>query len=206
MAKTADRMGYITVSDSDVNDIINRSRKVRDIELSLGSDTQPAAVSSIERESVRKFSQGVTNEKAKKDYEIEKRNKRQYVKKVIQLSLFVAIMLVVGAFFAVVLYYQAKLSDLSTENANAKDRISTLKQDIVSAEEENNGITDMDSIRAIAIAMGMQDPDANQVVTLNYQREDNLESAVRYDNGVIDTDALSEATGDLAEYYRGSNQ
>ena len=62
----------------------------------------------------------------------------------------------------------------------------------------------MDTIRAQALALGMQDPNANQVVTIPMPSGDKLETVIVYDENGVSTDAYDHAVTGLQEYYLGN--
>ena len=108
----------------------------------------------------------------------------------------------VSALLILMMYPQTQLAEMSRDNSNAKVRINRLKNDILDAEEEANGVSDMDRIREQALALGMQDPNQNQVINLPVPRNDSLKTIVSYDSYGISEEALDSAVGSLTEYYR----
>lgn len=108
----------------------------------------------------------------------------------------------VSALLILMMYPQTQLAEMSRDNAAAKDRIADLKNEILDAEEEANGVSDMDRIRAQALALGMQDPTQNQVVNLPIPRNDSLKTIVSYDAYGISEEALDSAVASLTDYYR----
>ncbi|MFA5727114.1 MAG: hypothetical protein WC886_05690, partial [Saccharofermentanaceae bacterium] len=66
------------------------------------------------------------------------------------------------------------------------------------------GITDMDVIRSQALALGMQDPNANQLVILPMPGNDKLITVEAYDEDGISEEALENSINNLAEYYRNN--
>ena len=99
------------------------------------------------------------------------------------------------------LFPQTELSELARDNSNLKDGINTVKRQIVSAEENANGITDMDTVRAQALQLGMQDPNQNQVVNLPISNNDSLKTVVPYDTYGVNDDVLRVNQDALEEYY-----
>ena len=79
-----------------------------------------------------------------------------------------------------------------------------MRQQIVDAEEGVSGITDMDVIRSQALALGMQDPNANQLVILPMPGNDKLITVEAYDEDGISEEALENSINNLAEYYRNN--
>ncbi|MCQ2533665.1 MAG: hypothetical protein MJ172_03755 [Clostridia bacterium] len=117
-------------------------------------------------------------------------------------SIICFIIVVAGVLMMLVLYPQAQLSELSRSNSEAKDRISALKQELSDVEENNNGITDMDIIKSQALALGMQEPNANQVVTVPMPKEDKFITMSGYSADGVSEEAYNAAIQNLAEYYQ----
>ena len=117
---------------------------------------------------------------------------------------FVSVMLIVliGVFVMLLLYPQTELSELARDNSNLKDEINTLKTQILDAEENANQITDMDTVRAQALALGMQDPNQNQVVNLPVPNNDSLKTVVTYNTDGINDEMLADSEDALAAYYQ----
>ena len=99
------------------------------------------------------------------------------------------------------LYPQTEVSELARDNSNLKDQINTTKREIVNAEENANGIADMDVIRAQAIALGMQDPNQNQVINLPLPNTDSLKTKANYSSDGINDDDFKDSKDALADYY-----
>jgi|GEM_PF-527609 len=123
-------------------------------------------------------------------------------RRVVEFAISFALILLVGFFALLMLYPQTELSELSRDNSNLKDEITTLKAAILDAEENANGVTDMDTVRAQALALGMQDPNQNQVIYLPIPNVDTLKTSISYDSDEINPEVLEKAEEDLAEYYR----
>lgn len=118
-------------------------------------------------------------------------------------SIICFIIVVVGVLMMLVLYPQAQLSELSRSNSEAKDRIATLKQQLSDVEENNNGIADMDIIKSQALALGMQEPNANQVVTVPMPKDDKFITMSGYSTDGVSDEAYAAAVENLSEYYQG---
>ena len=116
----------------------------------------------------------------------------------------IGLVILAGFFAYLMIYPQTELSELAKDNSNLKDEISRTKTKIIDAEENANGILDMDTVRAQALALGMQDPNQNQVVNLPLPHNDALKTSVSYDSDGINPEALAEAENYLAEYYRSN--
>ena len=114
----------------------------------------------------------------------------------------VSFVVLVGVFIMLLLYPQTELSELASDNSNLKDQINTLKTQILDAEENANQITDMDTIRAQALALGMQDPNQNQVVNLPVPNNDSLKTVVTYNTDGINDEMLADSEDALAAYYQ----
>lgn len=108
----------------------------------------------------------------------------------------------VSALMILMMYPQTQLAEMSRDNSNAKDRIAKLKNEILDAEEDANGISDMDNIRAQALALGMQDPNQNQIVNLPIPHNDSLKTVITYDAYGVSEEALENAVNNLTDYYR----
>jgi len=114
----------------------------------------------------------------------------------------VGLIMFVGVFFMLLINPQVGLAELAKDNSDLKDQIAVLKRNILDSEEDLNGITDMDSIRAQALALGMQDPNANQVVSIPMPEDDKLVTMVSYDEEFgISEEAYDSAVEALTNYY-----
>ena len=133
--------------------------------------------------------------------EQKEKAKKLTTRKFVQTALTIAVVLFTGAFVMLLLFPQTELSELSRDNSNLKDKINTVKRQILDAEENANGITDMDAIRAQALQLGMQDPNQNQVVNLPVPNNDSLKTVVPYDSYGINDDVLKVNEDALEEYY-----
>lgn len=118
-----------------------------------------------------------------------------------QTIIAVATILVAGFVMALTLYPQAQLSEISRDNSDLKDEIAEIKKQILDAKGDSNNVTDMDSIRAQAMALGMQDPNVNQIVNVPMPGSDRLVSVATYDANGISDDALEAAQENLKDYY-----
>lgn len=116
----------------------------------------------------------------------------------------IGLIVLVGFFVWLLIYPQMELSEMARDNSDLKDEISILRKNILDSEEDVNGITDMETVRAQALAMGMQDPNANQVVTIPVPDGDKLATVVIYDEYGISEDAYNRAVNNLEEYYIGN--
>lgn len=113
----------------------------------------------------------------------------------------VGLIVMVGFFVWLLLYPQMELSKMSRDNSDLKDEITVLKKNILDSEEDVNGINDVDSIRAQALALGMQDPNSNQVIALPMPKDDKLVTVVSYDEYGISEEAYENALDSLSSYY-----
>ena len=114
----------------------------------------------------------------------------------------VGLIMFVGVFFMLLINPQVGLAELAKDNSDLKDDIAVLKRNILDSEEDVNGITDMDSIRAQALALGMQDPNTNQVVIIPMPEDDKLVTMVSYDEEFgISEEAYDSAVEPLTNYY-----
>ena len=119
-----------------------------------------------------------------------------------ETTLAILFIVFVGLFVWLLIYPQMELSEISRDNSDMKDEIAVLKKQVMDSEEDANGIKDMDSIRAQALSLGMQDPNANQVVNIPMPNDDKLVTVVSYDEmyGVSD-EAYNRAIENLQTYY-----
>jgi len=114
----------------------------------------------------------------------------------------IGLIMFVGVFFMLLINPQVGLAELAKDNSDLKDDIAVLKRNILDSEEDVNGITDMDSIRAQALALGMQDPNTNQVVIIPMPEDDKLVTMVSYDEEFgISEEAYDSAVEALTNYY-----
>lgn len=128
---------------------------------------------------------------------LAKKNRSRAVQTIFTVIAIVA----AGLVMAITLYPQAQLSEISRDNSDLKDEITELKKEILDAKGNSDNVTDMDSIRAQAMALGMQDPNGNQVVNVPMQSNDRLITVASYDSNGIDDDALNAAQENLKNYY-----
>ena len=134
--------------------------------------------------------------------EEQKRKARKLTKrKVFETIMAVGLLILSGVFVMLLLFPQTELSELSRDNSNLKDGINTVKRKLLEAEENANGITDMDAVRAQALQLGMQDPNQNQVVNLPIPNNDSLKTVVPYDTYGVNDDVLRANQDALEEYY-----
>ena len=122
-------------------------------------------------------------------------------RKVFETIISIGLVILIGFFVMLLLYPQTEISELARDNSNLKDQINTVKREIVNAEENANGVADMDVIRAQAIALGMQDPNQNQVINLPLPNTDSLRTRVNYNSDGINDEAFRDSKDALAEYY-----
>ena len=122
-------------------------------------------------------------------------------RKTFEVFMTVGFITIVGVFVFLLLYPQQQLSEISRDNSDLKDEISILKRQVIDAEEAINGVNDVDAIRAQALALGMQDPNSNQVVVIPMPVDDKLVTVVQYDAYGISEDVYNNALSNLADYY-----
>ena len=133
--------------------------------------------------------------------EQKEKAKKLTTRKFVQTALTILVVLFTGALVLLLLFPQTELSEISRDNSNLKDKINTVKRQILDAEENANGITDMDAVRAQALQLGMQDPNQNQVVNLPVPNNDSLKTVIAYDSYGINDDVLRINEDALEEYY-----
>ena len=133
--------------------------------------------------------------------ENKKKTRRLTRRKLFETVISIILVIAIGVFVMLLLYPQTEISELARDNSNLKDQINTVKREIVNAEENANGVADMDVIRARAIALGMQDPNQNQVVSLPIPNTDSLKTRINYNSDGINDDAYKDSKDALADYY-----
>jgi cell division protein FtsL len=141
------------------------------------------------------------HEDANAKREQKKKTRRLTRRKLFETILSIGLVILMGFFVMLLLYPQTEISELARDNSNLKDQINTAKREIVNAEENANGVTDMDVIRAQAIALGMQDPNQNQVINLPIPNTDSLRTRANYNSDGIDEDEVNDSKDALADYY-----
>ncbi len=133
--------------------------------------------------------------------EQKKKTRRLTRRKLFETVLSIFLVILMGCFVMLLLYPQTEISELARDNSNLKDQINSVKREIVNAEENANGVTDMDVIRAQAIALGMQDPNQNQVINLPIPNTDSLRTTKNYNTDGINDEAYKDSKDALADYY-----
>lgn len=122
-------------------------------------------------------------------------------KKLFEVTVSCLLIIAIGFFVGVLLYPQTELAEISRDNSDLKDEIAELRKKILDTEENINGVNDMDSLRAQALALGMQDPNANQVIFVPMASDDKLVTMITYDTYGVSEEAYNNAVGNLARYY-----
>lgn len=135
-------------------------------------------------------------------YEQHKKARKLTGRRVFETVVVLLLIVFISALLILMMYPQTQLAEMSRDNSNAKDRIAALKNELLDAEEAANGVSDMDYIRNKAIALGMQDPNQNQVINLPVPRNDSLKTVISYDAYGISEEALDSSIKGLADYYR----
>ena len=147
----------------------------------------------------------VTDADAKRDQELARKKIRKASRHIFfETIVCIGLILLVGCFVLLLIFPQMELSEMARDNSDLKDEISVLRKNIMDSEEDINGITDMDTLRAQALALGMQDPNANQVVTIPMPNGDKLTTVVIYDEYGISEEAYDHAITNLEDYYMGN--
>ncbi len=141
------------------------------------------------------------HEDAQLKMENRKKTRRLTRRKLFETIFSIILVILLGFFVMLLLYPQTEVSELARDNSNLKDQINTAKREIVNAEENANGIADMDVIRAQAIALGMQDPNQNQVINLPVPNTDSLKTRANYNSDGINDEAFNDSKDALADYY-----
>lgn len=135
-------------------------------------------------------------------YEQHKKARKLTGRRVFETVVVLLLIVFISALLILMMYPQTQLAEMSRDNSNTKDRITILKNELLDAEEAANGVSDMDYIRQRAIALGMQDPNQNQVINLPVPRNDSLKTVISYDAYGISEEALDSSIKGLADYYR----
>ena len=141
------------------------------------------------------------HENAQAKLEQKKKSRRLTRRTLFETIISIGLIIAIGIFVMLLLYPQTEISELARDNSNLKDQINTAKREIVNAEENANGIADMDVIRAQALALGMQDPNQNQVINLPIPNTDSLRTRANYNSDGISEEAFNDSKDALADYY-----
>ncbi len=163
-------------------------------------EENPALVS-YEDVHERSVQYAIEHEDAKTRLEHKKKSRKLTGRRLFETILSIGLVILLGFFVMLLLYPQTEISELARDNSNLKDQINTAKREIVNAEENANGIADMDVIRAQAIALGMQDPNHNQVINLPVPNTDSLRTRANYNSEGINDEAFNDSKDALADYY-----
>lgn len=133
--------------------------------------------------------------------EQNKQARKLTARKLFETCICAGLIIAIGFMAILLMYPQTEISEIARDNSNLKDQINVLKTQILDAEENAHGVTDMETVRAQALALGMQDPNQNQVVSLPVPNNDSLKTVVTYNMDGINAEALENATNALATYY-----
>ena len=194
--------------DSEITDVIGKTDSSKRVELRVDSKGNDGFVSTWYESTLLNddFERDIEDRERAKLIEKEegKRARRLTGRRLFESVIAIGLVLLAGFFAFLMIYPQTELSELARDNSNLKDEISRTKTKIIDAEENANGILDMDTVRSQAIALGMQDPNQNQVVNLPIPNNDSLKTSVSYDSEGINPEALKEAENYLADYYRNN--
>ena len=163
-------------------------------------EENPALVS-YEDVHERSVQYAIEHEDARTRLENKKKSRRLTGRRLFETILSIGLVILIGFFVMLLLYPQTEISELARDNSNLKDQINTAKREIVNAEENANGIADMDVIRAQAIALGMQDPNHNQVINLPVPNTDSLRTRANYNSEGINEETFKDSKDALADYY-----
>ncbi len=158
-------------------------------------------VASYEDVQERTAQYAMEHENPEERIEHQKQTRRLTRRKLFETVISIILVIAIGVFVMLLLYPQTEISELARDNSNLKDQINTAKREIVNAEENANGVADMDVIRAQAIALGMQDPNQNQVINLPLPNTDSLKTRINYNSDGINDEAFRDSKDALADYY-----
>ncbi|MCR4767533.1 MAG: hypothetical protein K5875_06195 [Saccharofermentans sp.] len=182
--------------------IPDETKLIEDEELIIEpTDDIVSSVVSYEEVHERSVQQAIEHEDAQTRLEQKKKTRRLTRRKLFETIVSIILVIAMGIFVMLLLYPQTELSELARDNSNLKDQINVAKREIVNAEENANGVADMDVIRAQAIALGMQDPNQNQVINLPVPNTDSLRTRTNYNSDGINEDAFKNSQDELADYY-----
>ncbi|MBQ6303424.1 MAG: hypothetical protein IJK83_05310 [Clostridiales bacterium] len=182
--------------------IPDETKLIEDEELIIEpADDIVSSVVSYEEVHERSVRQAIEHEDPQTRLEQKKKTRRLTRRKVFETIVSIILVIAMGIFVMLLLYPQTELSELARDNSNLKDQINVAKREIVNAEENANGVADMDVIRAQAIALGMQDPNQNQVISLPVPNTDSLRTRTNYNSEGINEEAFNDSKDELADYY-----
>lgn len=176
---------------------------IEDEPLPIDLDEEDTSDTFVSYEAVhdRTVKYAMEHENAQAKLEQKKKSRRLTRRKLFETIISIGLIIAIGIFVMLLLYPQTEISELARDNSNLKDQINTAKREIVNAEENANGVADMDVIRARAIALGMQDPNMNQVISLPIPNTDSLKTRINYNSDGINEDAFRDSKDALADYY-----
>lgn len=130
--------------------------------------------------------------------DIKKKNSRLIRRRFFECFLLSSLITLLGLLMILFLMPQSELSEISRDNSNLKDQITEIQRELVAAEENANPVGDIEYVKAKAIELGMQEPNANQVITLPLPHTDTLKTV----NSEVDEKAFITAQDELAEHYQ----
>ena len=171
---------------------------IEDEPLIIEKNSTLVSYEDVQERSVR---YAMEHEDAKAKLEQKKKTRKLTRRKFFETVFSIVLVILLGFFVMLLLYPQTEVSELARDNSNLKDQINKTKREIVKAEENANGIADMDVIRAQAIALGMQDPNQNQVINLPIPNTDSLRTKANYSSDGINDDDFKDSKEALADYY-----
>jgi len=186
----------LTYKDGQI--IENKTELIEDEPLIIEKNPSFVSYEDVHERSVQ---YAIEHEDAQSKIEKRKKTRRLTRRKFFETIFSIVLVILLGFFVMLLLYPQTEVSELARDNSNLKDQINTVKREIVNAEENANGVADMDVIRAQAIALGMQDPNQNQVVNLPVPNTDSLRTKANYNSDGINDDDFNDSKDALAEYY-----
>lgn len=109
---------------------------------------------------------------------------------------------IVAVMFGSVLFKQAQITSLNFQNNAAQKRISALNQESAQLRECLISGADLEQIRLEATErLEMQEPGAQQIVSVELPEEDKLITSISYNSLGISPEVLAQAKEDLAKYY-----
>ena len=186
----------LTLKDGEV--VPNETLLIEDEPLEIEEDKEFFSYEDVHERTVQ---YAIEHENADSILEQKKKTRRLTRRKLFETIISIGLIILMGFFVMLLLYPQTEISELARDNSNLKDQINTAKREIVNAEENANGVADMDVIRAQALALGMQDPNQNQVINLPIPNTDSLRTRTNYNSEGINDDAYNDSKDALADYY-----
>ncbi len=133
----------------------------------------------------------------------EKYITRKRFKEALAVSLGIA---VVAGMFSFILYRQSQITSLNFKNNDTQQSIIKLEEETSQIHEKLIANADLSQIRWDAMALGMQEPSARQIVTLEIPRADQLVTNKSNISSPGTKSGIANAKVSLAEYFSDLNE